>query len=81
MSEEILRQTANRVDPSTCKVSRENEHQEASNEEALRQITNRVDFDGESLRRSADITGMREITPPFYKEKVCPACDEISGAA
>ncbi len=23
---------------------------------------------------------MREITPPFYKEKECPACDEISGA-
>ena len=80
VNEEILRQTANRVDPSTCNVSRENEHQEASNEEVLRQITNRVDFGDESLRRSADITGMREITPPFYEEKVRPACDEISGA-
>jgi hypothetical protein len=80
VNKEILRQTANRVDPSTCNVSRENEHQEASNEEVLCQITDRVDFSNEILRRSADITGMREITPPFYKEKVRPACDEISGA-
>jgi hypothetical protein len=53
--------------------------QEAPNEEVLRHITNRVDFDGENLQRVADLTGMREITPPFYHEKLRPpACEEIS---